>query len=140
MIWLGVVGMIAAGCNDGSSPDGAESCLAPLERECGILWSDYDAIYEGLIVPRCGSGTGTGFCHGAGGPTALDLSERELAYQALLGAVTSEPAVIPFDPECSELAKRLASTDPAYRMPRGGQVSREELCSVVHWIAEGAER
>lgn len=138
MIWFGVVGLIAAGCNDGASfPDGEAACIAPLERECGIIWSDYDAIYEGLIMPRCGSS----FCHGEGGPTALNLSERDLAYDALLGtAMTSNPAVLPFDPECSELTKRLASADPQYRMPRGDKVSAEALCSVVHWIAEGAER
>lgn len=141
MIRLGVVAfscLLAGGCGDDGG--GEVQCLEPLEQSCGIIWNDYDAIYRNLIMPRCGSGTGDGFCHATGGPTDLDLSDPDVAYQALLGDAPSGPRVIPGDPECSELIKRLDSKDPAYRMPRGSSLKPEELCSVVHWVSAGADR
>ena len=41
------------------------------------------------------------------------------AYRMLLGQEGGRPRVSAGDPACSVLAKRLLSSDPAYRMPKG---------------------
>ena len=54
--------------------------------------------------------------------------------------MASEPLVVPGDPLCSELFVRLASEDPAVRMPpgSGSGLADGALCSIGTWIAEGA--
>lgn len=120
--------------------DGA-ACLEPLSTDCSAVWSDYNDIYDNLIVPHCG-GPGTGSsCHGAEGLKAgLDLSDRERAYQSLLGELDGHARVIPGNPECSELVRRLEATDPTQVMPPGRQRPAEQRCSIVRWIADGAQR
>ena len=86
---VAVLGLLN-GCNgttDVAALDGG-SCLDTLPRDCQPLWPNYDAIYDNLLVKRCGApGTGTA-CHGAEGAQAgLVLSDREGAYDALLGGM-----------------------------------------------------
>jgi Planctomycete cytochrome C len=93
-----------------------------------------------ILQPTCATGTGT--CHTpdfvAGG---LVFADETTSYDLLLGADGGTPYVIPKDPGCSTLMKRLESTDPNYHMPRGpNSLSAGDLCTIVQWISEGAPR
>ena len=79
-------------------------------------------------------------CHGgvkqAGG---LSFISRD---QALAEADSGSAAIVPGDPEGSELLRRVASTDEAERMPppeHGRGLSAEEIDVLRAWIAAGAE-
>jgi mono/diheme cytochrome c family protein len=75
-------------------------------------------------------------CHGAkrrDGGLRLDLRSR-----ALEGG-DSGPAIVPGNPDQSELLRRLTSTDPRHRMPLGGKpLPTEQVELVRRWIVEGA--
>ena len=79
-------------------------------------------------------------CHGgvkqAGG---LSFIARD---QALAEADSGSVAIVPGDPEGSELLRRVASTDEAERMPppeHGRGLSADEIAVLRAWIASGAE-
>lgn len=76
-------------------------------------------------------------CHGgikqAGG---LSLVERA---GAMAEGGSGQPAVLPGDPQRSELYRRIVSEDEDERMPVGGPpLSSEEIRVLRQWIAEGA--
>lgn len=76
-------------------------------------------------------------CHGgikrAGG---LSFVERS---GALAEGDSGLPAVVPGEPEQSELFRRIISDDDGERMPAGGQpLSSEESLILRSWIADGA--
>jgi len=79
-------------------------------------------------------------CHGgvkrAGG---LSFISRD---QALAEADSGSAAIVPGDPEGSELLRRVASTDEVERMPppeHGRGLSADEIAMLRAWIAAGAE-
>ncbi len=79
-------------------------------------------------------------CHGgvkqAGG---LSFVARD---RALAEADSGSMAIVPGDPEGSELLRRVASTDEAERMPppeNGRGLSADEIDVLRAWIAAGAE-
>ena len=142
MAVVAVLGL-SVGC-DGSTEDpglDGSTCLDALPRDCQPLWPNYDAIYDNLLIKRCGApSTGTA-CHGAdGAKSGLVLSDRDAAYDALLSGSNGPARVIPGDPECSVLVQRLLDPDPTRRMPLGSKLADNESCSVIRWIAEGAAR
>jgi hypothetical protein len=93
-------------------------------------------IHAKILAPTCATGTGT--CHTADfAPRGLVLSDADASYTALLDG----RRVLPGDPACSLLVKRLESSDPSYRMPRGPTpLSAGELCTITKWIAAGAQK
>lgn len=125
-------------CGDDS---GGNACLAELDLECNPRWPEptFDAIYEGRIKDTCA--TGGANCHGAAGHMGgLTLEGADVAYDALLGIGEDHARVIPGDPECSLLMRRLESTEASFVMPPGLQLSEGERCAIRQWIANGAER
>ncbi len=61
------------------------------------------------------------------------------SYDAVVRG-SKKPVVAPGNPGESELARRLESSDPAIRMPRGGTpLSPETVATVRQWISEGAK-
>jgi hypothetical protein len=48
--------------------------------------------------------------------------------------------VIPGDPGCSEVVRRIESSDEEYQMPPGDKLSEGERCAIRRWIAGGAVR
>jgi hypothetical protein len=48
------------------------------------------------------------------------------------------PAAVPGNPDASLLIKAIRSDDPDVKMPRGGQLSREQIADLVAWIKMGA--
>jgi hypothetical protein len=138
-----------AGCGDSGAPnkdDGGmppQQCIKPLSLDCTPTYEPtYDAIYDNLLRPTCGTSS---VCHY--GPTAdkaqagLVLSNRDDAYDYLLGMMDGRARVVPNKPECSILEQRLESNDPNFRMPSGGaQLPLGDRCVVRQWIANGAKR
>ena len=125
--------------------DGAMSgdCLEPLPLgpdECDLVFMpSFDAFYDDVIAPTCAvAGTS---CHGSAGMQGgMDLSEREMAYDTLLGNVDGRARVMPGDPECSLMVQRLQSDDPGFQMPPLAKLSPEQRCSIISWVAAGAVR
>jgi len=142
-----VASMLALGCggDDSGGGDGdgdADACLEPLPRDCAIIWTDYETMHTRLFGATCGASSTAGGCHAAEGAMGgLVLEDVDLAHDALLSPGSNgQPRIIPGDPECSKLVKRLYSDEPGYQMPPGGRLKDNELCSIVRWIADGAER
>ncbi len=96
----------------------------------------FSTIHAKILAPTCATGVGT--CHTAdAAPAGLVLSDADQSYKLLLDG----RRVLPGDPSCSLLVKRLSSSDPNYRMPRGPTpLSAGELCTITKWIAGGAQR
>jgi hypothetical protein len=127
-----------ASSNDGA---GAPSCVQVPSADCKPLVDPptFDAIYTQIIQPTCGSGRGT--CHSAGASaSALSFGNAGEAYAMLTGQGGSS-RVLAHDAACSPLMKRIMSTDPAFRMPRGSTpLSAPETCAITKWIESGAAR
>lgn len=133
--------LVACGDSTPKADMDGSTCLDELSLDCQPLWPNYDAIYDNLLIKRCGSPDTGSACHTASGAQAgLVLSDREGAYEALLGTNGDLARVIPGDPECSVLIQRLLDPDPTRRMPIGSKLEDNELCSVIRWVAEGAKR
>lgn len=92
----------------------------------------FETTIRHLLVERCHD------CHGAGKQWAgLRLDSRE----ALLVGGDSGPAIVPGQPDDSELVRRVAETDESLRMPpeeAGEALSPDEIKALRHWIASGA--
>jgi hypothetical protein len=130
----GLIGALAqGGC---SSPDPERPCVA-LNAQCQPLHdpAPYSTIYTEIFRPNCvASG-----CHGPPTPAAgLSFQDAAESYELLLGTKGGKARVLPNDPGCSLLAKRLFSTDPAFRMPPGAGLSEAQLCDVTKWLVAGA--
>jgi hypothetical protein len=117
-------------------------CVTGLDAGCAATFSPpaYGTIFTNIFQPNCAVGTGT--CHTsdfvAGGIVFADASA---AYDILRGDDGGAVFVVPGNPGCSTLMKRLESSDPSYHMPRGSSfLSDGDLCTIVQWIAEGAAR
>ena len=139
-------GDAGAGTDAANDNPGAGSCLDRLPRgpdECDLQFAPtYDAFYENLLGTTCGGSSTGSSCHGPeGGVNAagLFLGDHDKARAYLLGEVDGRVRVVPGDPECSILVQRIESKDPDFQMPRGGMLSPEQRCSIVTWVAMGAE-
>lgn len=113
-------------------------CLAALELECTPLYPPtFDNIYDRLIDDTCAISA----CHSpASNAGNLAFGDADAAYQRLLNDDGADPLVIPGDPECSMLIKRLESTDRDFVMPSRTPLSANERCAIRQWVANGAER
>ncbi len=59
---------------------------------------------------------------------------------ALANTKSGKPAIIPGDPDGSEMIKRLTHDDPEERMPyKQAPLSKDEINTLRQWIKEGAE-
>ena len=126
---------LAFGC--GETPEPAPACLEPLDTECTPLFAPtFREIHTRRLSVTCSSGIGS--CHGpAGRQGGLALADFDEAYALLLGNDGAKARVIPGDPECSELVRRLEDTG-ANVMPPGEPLPEGERCAVRIWIENGA--
>jgi hypothetical protein len=96
----------------------------------------FGTIYDKILHPTCASGSGT--CH------TSDAAKGGLVYENpddAYALLVDGRRVIPSDPSCSLIMKRLTSTDPSYHMPPGSSsLTSGEQCTIVQWIAAGAKR
>ena len=75
-------------------------------------------------------------CHGDKATGGLKLNSRQAA---LRGGDSTLPAVVPGQPEASELLSRVRSNDDSLRMPPTDQrLSDEQISRLERWIAAGA--
>jgi hypothetical protein len=138
--------LVACGNNGGAADASTDPpCVSVPDAGCAASYDPptFDAIFKNIFQPNCAVGTGT--CHTAdfvaGG---ISFADETTAYDLLLGAgggASGTAYVLPKDPSCSTLMKRLESTDPNYHMPRGNNFLMEsDLCTITQWIDEGAQR
>lgn len=132
--------LAAFACSSTSNVPTDPPCVANLTANCAATYAPptFQTIYGSILKINCASGTGT--CHtsdfAAGG---LVLADANVAYNRLLGADGGVALVVPGNPGCSTIMKRLESTDPNYHMPRGPNfLSAGDLCTIVQWISQGA--
>ena len=93
---------------------------------------DYNTEVKPLFNKKCIS------CHGGvkkeSGFSLLFRSE------ALGKTESGKPAIIPGDPDGSEMIKRLTTNDPEDRMPyKHDPLSSKEIDMLKQWIKEGAQ-
>jgi hypothetical protein len=121
-------------------PAGDPPCVQNLDTNCAALYDPptFSALYQNILHPTCASGSGT--CHTTDfAPRGLVFEDQQQAYNLLLGLNGARQRVIPGDPGCSILMRRLESNDPSYRMPPGNTpLTQPQLCTFVKWIANGA--
>jgi hypothetical protein len=121
------------------------NCVQNLSTSCAALYPPtFDNVFTDTLIPKCS--TGGGSCHTPEGHQAglsFDPNNENDAYAQLLMASTTFPdrqRVAPGDISCSEMIERIYSTADRWHMPRGSALGPEEECSIVQWVAEGAER
>lgn len=72
-------------------------------------------------------------CHSAGGSGGLKLDSRE----AILAGGNHGPAIVPGAPEKSLLITAVHQTTNL-KMPRGGQLSAQQIADLAEWVKTGA--
>lgn len=139
---LGLAVMLTS-CDDPPS-DETVPCIEPLpDCDNPTVPPTFDQLYE-HVFQSCGASGTAGACHSAEGhKNGLVMSDRETAYDHLLGIGESDrrARVLPDDPWCSELLKRVESEDSEYWMPPGSsRLSDGYRCSIRQWLLAGAPR
>ena len=75
-------------------------------------------------------------CHGEKDSGGLKLNSRELAMR---GGDSDEPAVVPGDPDASELILRIREEDEDLRMPpTAGGLDDDQIAVLEKWVESGA--
>ncbi|MBL7818244.1 MAG: DUF1549 domain-containing protein [Saprospiraceae bacterium] len=93
---------------------------------------DFNTQVKPLLNKKCIT------CHG-GVKRQGDFSLL-FRQDALAVTKSGKPAIIPFDPEGSEMIKRLTHADPEERMPyKQDPLSKNEIQILTQWVKEGAE-
>ncbi|MEZ4697117.1 MAG: PSD1 and planctomycete cytochrome C domain-containing protein [Rhodothermales bacterium] len=98
---------------------------------CGGSDIDFNADVRPILNSECVS------CHGGVRRKGdLNLLFRE---DALKPAKSGKAAIVPGDPDASELIRRVVHTNPEDRMPKDGpELSSEQVRVLKKWIADGA--
>ncbi|MFM7057034.1 MAG: DUF1553 domain-containing protein [Planctomycetota bacterium] len=112
-----------------SSPALAQSST---DRPAAI---DFQKIIRPILAEHCWHCHGVDEAQRQGG---LRLDSREAA---LAGGESRQPAIVPGQPDSSELLKRILSHDPDTVMPPSDQPKQLTAAAIEalrHWIAEGA--
>ncbi|HEY8080220.1 MAG TPA: c-type cytochrome domain-containing protein [Labilithrix sp.] len=134
-LWLGFVAACTSS-SGGPAPD--PPCVQDLPASCQPTYDPptWSTIHAKILAPTCATGKGT--CHTPDfAPNGLVLADADASYAMLLDG----RRVLPNNPSCSLLVKRLTSSDPSYRMPRGPTpLSAGDLCTITTWIANGAAK
>jgi len=98
---------------------------------------DFNQDVQPILASRCFS------CHGPDPEMRKAGLRLDLAEWALKKRPKHPDAIVPGNPEKSELVKRIQSTDPHYRMPQaaegeGKPLNAREIETLTEWIREGA--
>lgn len=92
---------------------------------------DFDHEIAPLLASKCLK------CHGAAGPEGgLSLTSRDSAYKPL---ESGHAAVVPRQPQASELLRRVSAIDGERMPPTGPALTAEEIALLRRWIEEGAD-
>lgn len=131
---LAALAVAAGGCGD----DGDVTCVE-VDLGCTPQYEPtFTNIHTNTLAPSCAP-PGTA-CHAAAGARGgLILETEDQAYTLLVE--DSRARVIPGDPECSEIMRRVSFQIPGIGMPPGGpMLSDGEICAITQWIEAGAPR
>jgi hypothetical protein len=144
-----MVGLAVIGCSDPSTDDEDEDgddaipeCIEYELSGCSALYPPtYDQVWTQTFANGCAEVGGA--CHGqdgaAGAVRGLTFVDPQTTWDHLMLAGETGPLVVPGDPQCSPLFVRLATDDPAIRMPPGAApLDPNALCSIGTWISDGA--
>lgn len=134
-----------AGCDGGGDEGPPLPACVEVDPGCTPLYEPtFDRVFTETLQPRCGVAGGA--CHGEAGADGaaaggLVLTDPDESFAILRGEDGGSGFVQAQDPACSLLVVRLVVDDPELRMPPGAAaLAGGELCSVVQWIEQGANR
>ena len=135
-----LVGLLLLACGGQEDPPAEPSCLSELELECAVTYEPtFEAIFANRMQETCGAGGRT--CHSStGAQSGLVMDDIDLAYDGLLGLNGGTARVVPGDPECSEMIRRIESNDEDYQMPPGEKLSAGERCAIRKWKSRRSPR
>jgi hypothetical protein len=138
---LGLVVACTLACSD-PPEEPSKACVSDLVTDCSPLYDPptFPVIFEKILRPTCAQGMGT--CHTSDAAKGgLVMEDADTTYDRLLGELDQRARVKPGDPACSLLVERLEAPAADERMPPGPTpLSPAERCTIVLWIANGAER
>jgi len=77
-------------------------------------------------------------CHKCHGPEKQRRDLRLDSLEGLLAGGASGPAIVPGHPEKSLLIKAVNHEDPELKMPKDGQLPKEQIADLVRWVKMGA--
>jgi hypothetical protein len=134
---LGIVGLgglvVLGGCgkrgDDGGRAGGGE------RRVAGEV--DFNRDVRPILADRCFSCHGPDSANGREGGLRLDTFEGAAAVLE-----SGKRAIVPGNPEASELVARLEHADPDERMPPkklNRPLAEEEIATLVEWVGQGAK-
>lgn len=134
VIFIAWCALAAAGC-----PADEPACI-DVNPDCSELYEPtFDNVFANTLVPSCAPEGGA--CHSAeGNKGGIAYTDADSAYDILLGHADGRARVIPMDPECSLLTRRIGALRASDLMPPGEPLSAAERCSVEKWVANGAQR
>lgn len=93
---------------------------------------DFSADVKPILNKKCIS------CHG--GVTAKAGFSVLFREEALAKTESGKPAIIPGDPDASEMIRRLTLKDPEERMPyKHEALSKDEIDILRRWVKQGAQ-
>ncbi len=116
-----------------------------VDTECDPQYvPTFDNFVVNTLTTKCAVPGGA--CHstaGAQGDLPLEVAD-ETDYDALHATLLEDAGrgarIIPSDPGCSLLVKRLEAEDHNAAMPPGAPLKQEERCAIIQWISAGAKR
>lgn len=131
--------LVLSGCSGGEDGGGG-ACVQDLDLACAPLYTpSFANLHAQTLAPSCGISGGS--CHSAqGAQGGLVLDDADVAYALLLGSNGAPQRVIPGDPACSLVVRKLHADSPSEVMPPGAPLSEAERCVFVRWIDAGAAR
>lgn len=128
---LGLLATLAAACGGGGDDDG---CVQ-VDLDCAPLYEPvFEEVHSRTLAAKCAVAGSA--CHSReGAQNGLVLEGIDTAYDALL-----DSRVLPGDPSCSLVVRRIESDDADFAMPPGMPLGAAERCAIIRWIADGAAR
>jgi hypothetical protein len=142
-----LAGAALGGCAGGSGPTEPTCLAAPADVTCtsalyglhgGQIAPTFQEVFDNTIAKVCAASG----CHSGASPQAgLKLDDIDTAYKALLATnAAGERRVIPGDVKCGKVLVRLETAGETWSMPPGAHLDEQTLCSIRHWIKDGAPR
>jgi hypothetical protein len=115
--------LLVHGCGDEPSCLEELTC-APSEAPT------FEVLYDEVLRPSCALDGRS--CHGPRGARPPSMIDVETARTEL------EAYVVPGEPLCSELVRRIVSDEGGFRMPplQSARLSDEAICAIDAWVKE----
>jgi hypothetical protein len=132
--WVLVVVVVLVACS--STSGSSDDCSTTVDLSCTPAYEPtFDNLFQKTLKPSCAlAGTS---CHAAAGhQDGVIMEDADSAHRTLVEG----GKVVPGKPMCSEMARRILSTDRSFMMPPGMALPPGESCAAIQWMARGATR